>query len=67
MADECDQAQAIQALDLKLAMRKHSAGNIVGASLEFCEECGEPIPAARRVAVPGVRFCIACQEEVDAD
>ncbi|MDX9834094.1 MAG: DksA/TraR family C4-type zinc finger protein [Desulfobulbus sp.] len=32
-----------------------------GASLEFCEECNVAIPKARRVAVPGVRFCVKCQ------
>ncbi len=36
-----------------------------GESLEFCDECGEPIPEARRAAVPGVRFCITCQSEYD--
>ena len=36
-----------------------------GESLTHCEECGEPIPEARRAAVPGVRRCIACQEEID--
>ncbi len=36
-----------------------------GESLEFCEECGEPIPEARRRAMPGVRLCLACQEEAD--
>jgi phage/conjugal plasmid C-4 type zinc finger protein, TraR family len=36
-----------------------------GESLKFCEECGEPIPEARRVAIPGVRLCIACQQEKD--
>lgn len=28
-----------------------------------CEECGEPIPEARRQAVPGCRLCIDCQRE----
>lgn len=32
-----------------------------------CEDCGEPIPEARRRAVPGVRRCVACQEAHDAD
>ncbi|MEM9183351.1 MAG: DksA/TraR family C4-type zinc finger protein, partial [Pseudomonadota bacterium] len=32
-----------------------------GESLKHCEECGVEIPEARRVAVPGVRFCVACQ------
>jgi len=29
------------------------------------EECNEPIPRARRDAVPGVRLCVACQAESD--
>ena len=37
----------------------------VGASLSHCEECNKLIPEARRKAVPGVRLCIACQEEFD--
>ena len=36
-----------------------------GESLPFCEECGEPIPEARRRALPGVRLCVECQEERD--
>lgn len=36
-----------------------------GESLRFCEECGERIPEARRRALPGVRLCVACQEEAD--
>lgn len=30
-----------------------------------CEECGKQIPEARRIAVPGVRLCVACQDEAD--
>ncbi|MDY1036456.1 DksA/TraR family C4-type zinc finger protein [Enterobacteriaceae bacterium RIT714] len=37
-----------------------------GESLHECEECGEPIPEARRKAVPGVRLCIACQQNKDS-
>lgn len=36
-----------------------------GESLEVCEECGEPIPEARRKAIPGVRLCVECQSELD--
>ncbi|SDO31459.1 DksA/TraR family C4-type zinc finger protein [Vreelandella arcis] len=36
-----------------------------GESLAECEECGEPIPEARRKAMPGVRLCVACQSELD--
>lgn len=38
-----------------------------GESLKHCEECDEPIPEARRKALPGVRKCIACQEAEDAE
>ncbi|MCO7247607.1 DksA/TraR family C4-type zinc finger protein [Halomonas sp. Mc5H-6] len=36
-----------------------------GESLDVCEECGDPIPDARRKAIPGVRLCVACQSELD--
>lgn len=38
-----------------------------GESLPFCEDCEEPIPEARRRAVPGVRRCIRCQSEYDEE
>ena len=37
-----------------------------GESAEDCDECGEPIPVARRRAVPGVRTCVSCQSGRDA-
>ena len=36
-----------------------------GDSAKECDDCGEPIPAKRRAALPGVRTCIACQSERD--
>lgn len=36
-----------------------------GESLTHCEECDAPIPEARRAALPGVRFCVACQTARD--
>ena len=36
-----------------------------GESLSHCEECGEGIPEPRRLALPGVRLCLACQQEKD--
>lgn len=38
-----------------------------GESRAFCEECGEPIPEARRKALPGVRLCLECQQEADRE
>jgi phage/conjugal plasmid C-4 type zinc finger TraR family protein len=37
-----------------------------GESLHNCEDCGEEIVEARRLALPGVRRCRDCQAEVDA-
>lgn len=36
------------------------------SSLE-CDECGNSIPEARRLAIPGVRLCVSCQENIDRE
>jgi len=36
-----------------------------GESLTHCEECGSEIPEARRKAMPGVRYCVGCQAELE--
>ena len=38
----------------------------VGESLTHCAECDEPIPEARRRAVPGAKLCVDCVAERDA-
>ncbi len=38
-----------------------------GPGLANCQECGAKIPKARRQAVPGVRFCVSCQEAHDKE
>ena len=47
------------------AVNQARAALPIGESLEKCEECTKPIPEARREAVPGVRYCIDCQSELD--
>ena len=37
-----------------------------GESATLCIECDEPIPEARRRAIPGVKLCIECQLARDA-
>ncbi len=37
-----------------------------GVSATHCDECGDPIPERRRLALAGVRTCIACQSGRDA-
>jgi phage/conjugal plasmid C-4 type zinc finger TraR family protein len=36
-----------------------------GESLAECAECGDPIPEARRIALPGVKLCVDCQSGRD--
>ncbi len=37
----------------------------MGEGSEFCDDCGEDIPQARRRALPGIRTCIHCQAKRD--
>lgn len=36
-----------------------------GESRTHCEECEEPIPEARRKAMPGVRLCADCRAALE--
>ena len=48
-------------------VRRARAALPKGESRAFCEECGEPIPEARRKALPGVRLCLECQQDADRE
>ena len=61
--DGAEQAQIDANLDDALAAARQNL--LSGESARECAECGEPIPEARRRALPGVQLCIACQEEAD--
>lgn len=58
-----DQIDATIADAIAKARRKLARGP--GSS--HCQECGDPIPAARRAAVAGVRLCLGCQEAQDRE
>jgi phage/conjugal plasmid C-4 type zinc finger TraR family protein len=51
---------------VKDAVHAARANMPAGEGALFCDECGEPIPAARREALPGVRTCVPCQSGRDA-
>ncbi len=36
-----------------------------GPSSTECEECGEPIPEGRRLAVQGCSTCVLCQQIIE--
>lgn len=70
MADDVDRANARMEELLGDALRdqaRHAglAGKTAADSAEYCEArgCGEPIPQARRIAIPGCRYCVPCQSK----
>ncbi|MEW4466340.1 DksA/TraR family C4-type zinc finger protein [Parasphingorhabdus sp. JC815] len=48
------------------AVKRARADMPSGDAAKYCVECGEEIPEARRLALPGTRTCFACQSERDA-
>ncbi|MBQ3893633.1 MAG: DksA/TraR family C4-type zinc finger protein [Mailhella sp.] len=61
--DGAVEAQIADSVNDEIARARRSLHS--GESLRICENCGGPIPEARRLALPGVRLCVACQKEAD--
>jgi phage/conjugal plasmid C-4 type zinc finger TraR family protein len=50
---------------VKDAVDRARARLLAGEGADECEECGAPIPAARRLALPSARTCVTCQSARD--
>lgn len=65
MADNADLAQDAIDLRLQQALAEQriaaDAAKYDGSGAEECEDCGDDIPQARRMRLPGVTTCVACQ------
>lgn len=61
MADTIDMAQERQALMLEKQIA-HARAVVITPSALCCLDCDVAIPAARRIAIPGVNRCVTCQE-----
>lgn len=61
MADAMDLAQQREQEDRERHISNARSRNAAPSRL-LCEECDAPIPEARRVAIPGVIFCVICQQ-----
>ncbi|WP_425044068.1 DksA/TraR family C4-type zinc finger protein [Primorskyibacter sp. S87] len=46
--------------------RMQAAKRPQGESLARCAECDEEIPEKRRIAIPGVKLCLDCQQDRDS-
>lgn len=49
--------------DLALLQHQQRVAKPSKPSLEWCDGCGMEIPEARRLAVPGVEYCLDCQKD----
>ncbi|GAA4493339.1 TraR/DksA C4-type zinc finger protein [Pseudaeromonas paramecii] len=61
MSDDVDQAGDLIALQEDIGIQRVRAQLPAGAGAAECQECGEPIPARRRKAIPGTQVCAECQ------
>lgn len=67
MTDDIDRATAREE-ELRLdalrdqARRSGLLNKTVADSATECEDCGDDIPMARRIAIPGCQRCVLCQQ-----
>lgn len=68
--DDIDRAQKLETRQRRAALarlgRAARSALSAGPSRTHCLRCGEPIPKARRKAVPGCQYCIDCQADMEA-
>lgn len=43
----------------------NDAKNANNESAYDCEDCGEPIPEQRRLAIKGVKLCVCCKKQLE--
>ena len=66
MADEIDLANDLAEHSMNVSLQNiHNKVNSTVESEEFCIECDEEIPLARREAVKGCKRCVTCQSKID--
>lgn len=61
MTDAMDLAQQREQEDRERHINT-ARSRTIAPSRFLCEECDAPIPEARRAAIPGVAFCVTCQQ-----
>jgi phage/conjugal plasmid C-4 type zinc finger TraR family protein len=64
--DQADIAQESEALYLARCLGAQArAAALAEPGSGICTDCGEPIPAARRRALPSARRCLDCQSFIE--
>lgn len=60
MRDSVDRANDLAQQEIESLVANRTV--YTGKSSLYCCECGEPIPEARREAIPGCSLCVYCQQ-----
>lgn len=65
--DDMDRVQELEAERIAKCIEeaKRKAAANAGIGQEFCEDCGDEIPMARRQAMPSAIRCVFCQSHVE--
>jgi phage/conjugal plasmid C-4 type zinc finger TraR family protein len=64
--DDADRANDVAQMHLDLAIahiRGRRSSTQARRAPRECQCCGEPIPEARRIAVPATRWCVYCAHD----
>ncbi|AIC18581.1 transcriptional regulator [Pseudomonas chlororaphis] len=61
MADAIDLANDQAEYFLQVSLQRHTR-KATKPSLQFCDDCDEPIPVDRQLSVVGCETCVSCQE-----
>ena len=60
MVDLADRAQIVEEQQRNAAVQARTV--YVGEPVDDCVDCGDQIPSARQIALPGVQTCVHCAE-----
>lgn len=60
--DEIDRASELELQQRERALQARLEASSTSIGSTHCLDCDEPIPAARREAIPGVNRCLDCQQ-----
>ncbi len=63
--DDFDRAQELELAEYERNQRAALLPEPLAESATHCAECDDPIPQARRLAVPGITLCVACQQRLE--
>lgn len=63
---DVERAQALIAAEVATSAAAVAAA-LAGEGSPVCTECGDPIEAARRRAMPSARLCLDCQSRAERE